>query len=434
MDSRVRVKTFLVGIIAFLVVLTAVAFSNLDLIKRKIGYTDKASAEETEKEAQAQSSDQMLIQETPFGTQIGNRLTAFISDPTFFDYEPSAAEALLSASGKPLLSLILTSIEKDLRIQVVDAVGTPVEGYSFFVTLLRDGVDEAAVQYKDLDKDGVLYIAGLSPGDYQASLSPMEEFEIPSEPTRIRVKARIEYTPIKDIALLIRSEDEIDAFQEDTEAKEIEESDKFPALDMEKFPGGRGIDVSKYQKEIDWKRVKKDGISFAIIRCGYRGSKTGCLVEDPYFESNLLGAKEAGIATGLYFFTQATSEVEAVEEASMVLALLGEEKLSYPIFIDTEGAGGNGRADGLDKLTRTLVCRAFCETIETAGHRAGIYASRNWWNNNLDADELEHFETWLAEYTDQPKYERYYKLWQYTSKGKVDGIKGNVDLDLALDW
>ena len=117
----------------------------------------------------------------------------------------------------------------------------------------------------------------------------------------------------------------------------------------------------------------------------------------------------------------------------MALALLGGADLTYPIYIDTEGAGGNGRADGLDVLTRTRVCKAFCSTIEAAGYRAGIYASRNWWQHNLDSGELEDYETWLAEYTDEPKYDGYFFLWQYTSKGRVDGIIGNVDLNLALE-
>ncbi len=431
MEKRVRVKTVAATLIIILGILTVVAFSNAELLKRRIDrIVNGESSEEQSKEAAAAVYG---VVETPFGTRIGNHLSAFESDATFFDASLTAAEQLLMESGRNTLSLILTSVERDMRIQIVDAVGKPVQGYSFFVTLVRNGDPEPAGQYKDLDKDGVIYVADLNPGDYEAWLSPMEDYETPETATRIRVKAKVEYSPIKDIALLIRSEEEIDPLLEDTETKEPEEEGG-AAPDAGAFPGGRGIDVSKYQKEIDWAKVKASGISFAILRCGYRGSKTGCLVEDPWFERNLKAAKEAGIELGLYFFTQAVSEVEAVEEASMVLALLGDEELTYPIYIDTEGAGGGGRADALDPDTRTAVCRAFCKTIEASGHRAGIYASRNWWNNNLKSQELSDFETWLAEYTDEPKYEVHFSLWQYTSRGKVDGITGNVDLDLALEW
>ena len=431
MEKKVRVKTVAATLIIILGILTVVAFSNAELLKRRIDriINGESSVEQAKEEASAVYG----VVETPFGTRIGNHLNAFESDATFFDASLTAAEQLLMESGRNTLSLILTSVERDMRIQIVDAVGKPVQGYSFFVTLVRNGDPEPAGQYKDLDRDGVIYVADLNPGDYEAWLSPMEDYETPETATRIRVKAKVEYTPISDIALLIRSEEEIDPLLEDTETKEPEEEGG-TAPDAGAFPGGRGIDVSKYQKEIDWEKVKASGISFAILRCGYRGSKTGCLVEDPFFERNLKAAKEAGIELGLYFFTQAVNEVEAVEEASMVLALLGDAELTYPIYIDTEGAGGGGRADVLDPDTRTAVCRAFCKTIEAAGHRAGIYASRNWWNNNLKSQELSDYETWLAEYTDEPKYEGHFSLWQYTSRGKVDGITGNVDLDLALEW
>ena len=122
---------------------------------------------------------------------------------------------------------------------------------------------------------------------------------------------------------------------------------------------------------------------------------------------------------------------EAVEEASMVLSLCEGYRVEYPIFIDSEGAGGNGRADGLDISTRTEVCRAFCETIEGAGYSSGVYASRNWLNKNLSLAQLENYMTWLAEYRETPQYGGRYQFWQYTSSGSVDGIKGRVDLDIS---
>ena len=139
----------------------------------------------------------------------------------------------------------------------------------------------------------------------------------------------------------------------------------------------------------------------------------------------------AGVKVGVYFFTQAIDEVEAVEEASMVLELVREYNLDYPIFIDTEGAGGNGRADGLSVEERTLVCEAFCRTVENAGGEAGVYASRNWYYNRIDTGRLENYCIWLAEYRSVPLYEGFYHMWQYTSKGKIDGIEGNVDMNIS---
>ncbi len=194
--------------------------------------------------------------------------------------------------------------------------------------------------------------------------------------------------------------------------------------------GSRGIDVSKYQGSIDWTAVKNAGITFAIIRAGYRGSSTGVLVEDPYFKTNIKGATAAGIKVGVYFFTQAITEAEAVEEASMVLSLVSGYKITYPIFIDTESAT-NGRANGLSKSARTAVVSAFCKTIKNAGYTAGVYASKSWFNNQLNASSLSSYCIWVAQYNSSCTYSGKYNIWQYSSKGSVSGISGNVDMNIS---
>ncbi len=357
--------------------------------------------------------------------QIGNDLSAFLRDDTFFDEEENEfIEQLKNEQNR--LSLIVTSIEKDLRIQIVDNTNQPVSGKSFFISLKDVG------EYKDLDKDGIIYIGDLASGEYEVSLKPIEGYKVPVSTTKVRVKDKVEYLIIDDISLLIRTEADIDAEVEDT-AQEIEDADKTEIKRIQAVSGksALGIDVSKWQKEIDWDKVKNAGVDFAIIRCGYRGSVTGSLVEDPYFLQNIRGATAAGVKVGVYFFTQAMNEVEAVEEASTVVSLIRDFKLDYPVYIDTEGAGGDGRADGVDVETRTKVCEAFCSTIENAGYEAGIYASRNWFNNRLDTISLEKYVIWLAEYRSVPLYQGYYQMWQYTSKGKIDGINTNVDMNIS---
>jgi GH25 family lysozyme M1 (1,4-beta-N-acetylmuramidase) len=194
--------------------------------------------------------------------------------------------------------------------------------------------------------------------------------------------------------------------------------------------GTFGIDVSKWNGNIDWNSVKASGASYAIIRCGYRGSSTGALITDPKFAANISGANAAGMKVGVYFFTQAVNEKEAVEEASMVLDLVKKYKISYPIFLDVESSGG--RADGIDKGTRTAVCKAFCATIQNSGYTAGVYANKTWLNNKIDAGALGSYKIWLAQYAAAPTYNGRYNLWQYSSKGSVPGIKGNVDLNLSF--
>lgn len=359
--------------------------------------------------------------------QIGNDLSAFMNDNTFFDQEVNPIiEAAKNMANR--LSLIVTSIEKDLRIRIVGQDGTPVEGEEFYVKL------EGLGEYKDLDKDGVIYIGDLDAGEYYVELLPIAGYKVPSNETKVKVKEKVEYLVIEDISLLIKTEADIDAEAEDSGVREaLADADKTEIQKLQNPTGNSkvGIDVSKWNGEIDWDKVKNVGVEFAIIRAGYRGSVTGTIVPDPYFEANMKGAASAGIPVGVYFFTQATNEVEAIEEASAMVNWIKDYKIEFPVFIDTEGAGGNGRADGLDADTRTLVCEAFCRTIENAGYEAGIYASRNWYNNNLNMDRLDNYFIWLAEYRRAPLYQGYYHMWQYTSKGKIDGIEGNVDLNIA---
>ena len=194
--------------------------------------------------------------------------------------------------------------------------------------------------------------------------------------------------------------------------------------------GNRGIDVSKYQGNIDWGAVAASGINFAIIRVGYRGSVSGALVQDPNFKKNISGATKAGIKVGLYFFTQAVNEAEAVEEASMAMSLASGYKVTYPIFIDTESAS-SGRANGLSKSARTAVVKAFCQTVRNGGYKAGVYASKSWYANQLNASALNGYCIWVAQYNSSCTYSGKYDMWQYSSKGSVSGIKGNVDMNIS---
>lgn len=365
-------------------------------------------------------------QETFEGKQIGNNLKAFMDDEEFFDKEKTKYEKYLEQ--RSTVSMILTSVEKDLRIKLVNFDGDIITGEPFSVNISGKG------EYTDDDMDGIIYVPYLKAGDYSVTLQKMDGYTVPGNAARVNVKEQVEYVAIDDISMLIKTEDEIDPKKDDT--GRMNSSKDTDATEITKLQSSLenatpGIDVSKWNKDIDWDKVKAAGVEFAIIRCGYRGSSTGSLVIDPYFEKNIKGAQAAGINVGIYFFTQAVTDVEAVEEASMVLSLIKNYHITYPVFIDTEGAGGDGRADNLDVSKRTLICQAFCDTIESGGYNAGVYASKNWYNNRLDTDKLKDYAIWLAEYRKAPTYEGYYDMWQYTSKGKIDGIEGNVDLNVS---
>ncbi len=418
MDSKWMRRTMIFMIVVFLAAFAVIAAANFDAVKHKLGF----AVEEPETEEEPGEDEEPETE----GGQIGSDLSAFMSDETFFDPEVKF-KSIESYAGRNV-SLMMSSVARDLRIMVVDSVGRLVTGTDFTVTIQNVG------EYTDTDRDGVIYVDGLRSGEYSVSLNEQDGFRVPNTITTIQVRQDIEYRVLDNIEYLMLTEDDIDPAKEDKAVNGAEEdADGTENMELQ-FDNGSarlGIDVSKWNQEIDWEAVKEAGIEFAIIRCGYRGASSGALVIDPRYEENIRGAIEAGIPVGVYFFTQALDEVEAVEEASMVIRLIEDYDVDYPVFLDSESAGGSGRADGLNSEERTRVHRAFLQTIEAAGYETGVYASRNWLNDRIDMTKLSDYKVWLAEYAEVPTYDEYYHMWQYTSKGAVDGISTNVDLNLC---
>ena len=191
------------------------------------------------------------------------------------------------------------------------------------------------------------------------------------------------------------------------------------------------IDVSEYQGKIDWSKVKKDGIEYAIIRAGGRYGKSGSIYPDDRALSNISGALENDIKVGVYFFTQATTEEEAKEEALYTIKLIApyKNKITLPIYIDTEYLA-NGRHNNISKNKRTEVISAFCKTIIDNGYEAGLYGSVSWLKDRLIMSKLSAYSVWVAQYNNKCEYSGYYDIWQYSSTGKVNGISGNVDMNI----
>lgn len=200
-----------------------------------------------------------------------------------------------------------------------------------------------------------------------------------------------------------------------------------------KFAGYKiieGIDVSKYNKTIDWKAVKKAGIDFAFVRTSYRGyGKAGSLADDPYAEENMKNAAAAGVRVGAYIFSQAITVKEAQEEADYLLNSVKGYNITMPLVFDFEYFEG-GRLDNanLTRRNRTDICLAFCEKIKAAGYTPLVYANKSMLTSDLYASEISSkYPIWLAHYTSSSDYKGDYSFWQYTEKGSVSGITGNVD-------
>lgn len=187
----------------------------------------------------------------------------------------------------------------------------------------------------------------------------------------------------------------------------------------------QGIDVSHHNGDINWERVKNSGIEFAMIRTGY-GIKNDRQI-DKKFKQNIEGAKDAGIDVGVYHYSYATSSHQAVEEANFCLEIISKYDIDYPICYDIE----DNTILQFNKQTKTDMCISFCDTIELAGYYAMIYCNPNWLNNHLYSEQiLNRYDLWLAQWgSESPSYAC--GIWQKSDKGKVDGINGYVDLDIA---
>ena len=191
----------------------------------------------------------------------------------------------------------------------------------------------------------------------------------------------------------------------------------------------KGIDLSYSNGNIDMAKVKESGIDFIILRLGYGKSKNQI---DSKFYENYNKALQFNIPIGVYLYSYAHNCQDALDEAKLVIDVVTSLKLEYPIFIDMEDADGYKSRNNIDYSTCIDICETFCEYIESFGYYVGIYANLDWLNNKINSDRLDRFDKWVAQWSSICDYKKDYGLWQYSSKGFISGIQGNVDMNYAL--
>lgn len=196
------------------------------------------------------------------------------------------------------------------------------------------------------------------------------------------------------------------------------------------YKSTKGIDVSTFQGKINWEKVKADGVDFAMIRLGYSGSDSGSINMDSRFKENLKGAKAAGIKVGVYFFSQAITTDEAVNEAKYVVRHIRRQGITYPVAYDMEHME-NDRISQLTDKQRTQITDAFCTIIQNNGFTPMVYGNQKWLLHEVDLSYLTKYNTWLAHYSTSTAYPYAYKMWQYSNEGKVSGISNHVDLNVC---
>ena len=205
-------------------------------------------------------------------------------------------------------------------------------------------------------------------------------------------------------------------------------ADGLPEYTGDAYDTRLGVDVSFYQGEIDWEAVAADGVEFAMIRCGYRGSESGTIVVDEQFENNIEGALAAGLDVGVYFFSQTTGAIEAAEEANFVLDLISGYDITMPVAFDWEPLEGS-RAEDIDRSELTASAVVFCEMVKDAGYTPCVYLYRYTGYYEYMMERLADYELWVGALGSWPDFYYRHMLWQFSMTGRVEGIDADVDLD-----
>jgi len=195
----------------------------------------------------------------------------------------------------------------------------------------------------------------------------------------------------------------------------------------------RGIDVSSYQGDVDWKAVASSGIQFAMIRCGWRGYSGGSVNEDDHFKQNIQGALAAGLDVGVYFYSQAVNVYEAAEEAVYTVNLIRNYHVTLPVFFDWEHVSAdNVRTSGMTGEEITACCREFCQIVKAAGYTPGVYSYLNLAYFTYDLDKLAGQTLWISDPSSRPDFYYEHAYWQYSIAGSIPGISADVDLDVMF--
>ena len=194
-----------------------------------------------------------------------------------------------------------------------------------------------------------------------------------------------------------------------------------------------GVSISKEEGYVDFNKLKKAGIQYVMIRLGQRGYGSGQVSLDENYSDNMKRANDASLDLGVYFYSQAITEAEAVEEANFVIEHLKEYKITFPVaFVMEKIVGDSSRIENLTVNERTKIAASFLSTIEAAGYNGVLYGNKEWMLKQLDLTKLKDYDTWLSQNSDIPDYPYQFTMWEYTKTNNVDGIAGNANLSISF--
>ena len=213
----------------------------------------------------------------------------------------------------------------------------------------------------------------------------------------------------------------------------IDDETGYYSYEDDKYKSVAGVDLSVYQGDVDFGKVKDAGFDYCMLRVGYRTYGGGVVTADANFETYVSDAIKNDLDVGVYFFTSAITTAEAKEEAEFVLDSIKPYNINYPVVLDVEEiVSGTSRQDSLSQEELTEIVKTFCETIEDEGYEVMIYSNLKGFIAKVNLEELEDYDKWFANYDTTPYFPYKFTMWQYSSTGSVDGIDGDVDLNIYL--
>ena len=392
-----------------------------------------------------------------YGTSVENPKPGFkcTIDSSYLSEGKHKIKLVLWSSDNELLTTEETSffIDDNLHIKysshvqdigwqkdVIDGATSGTEGMSYRIEAVKialaNVIDKQKVNYRVHIQD-----IGWQSWKSNGELAGTEGRSKRIEAIQIKLENMDEYTI--EYQVHIQDYGWSDCYIDGETAGTIGKSKRIEAIRIrivKKYKRGyMGIDVSQYNKDINWANVKNSGIDFAMIRVGFRGwGQAGNFKEDANFKTNIQNAKAAGLKVGVYFVTQAKNDQESIQEANWVLDKIRNYHLDYPVALDIESStapNNTGRADNLDKNTRGRLAKIFCQTIQNSGYVPMIYLNVDWAKNRVDMSQLTEYDTWIANYkhdlTLKPSYSGKYTIWQYTDIGRINGINTKVDVNIS---
>lgn len=386
----------------------------------KLRETDERKLELLDREELLDEEELYLMDESPEEPEF------YQNEETSQTYKRSAylhiGPTILAVLGCIALILLIIYIVAAARINHGDdaeTVGNMKENYSYeeVQELLAEATETAKAEEAERILSGIKQ--GLTDGLGTAkALRPYYTDEI-----IVATGGRIRFFPIQD------------NLKKNTYTQEnlVKLDDgELQYTDNEQVISRKGIDVSYHQGEIDWQKVAQDGVEFAFLRVGIRGYGTGKVVLDEQFENNVKGALANGIEVGVYFYSQSVNQEEVLEEARVVLEQIAPYRITGPVVYDAEKVD-DSRTSKLSSTERTDMAVTFCETVKEAGYRPMIYLNLDTAFSMLELERLEEYDKWLAHYGSEMYYPYDYKIWQYSESAIVDGINGEVDLNISFE-